>query len=503
MNAGQYPWFKREDVDGFFALFQNNLANFALISATLLGMGFPVSIVFGRIIPGAAVAVLFGNIYYAFMAKRLAEKEGRSDVTALSYGISTPVMFIYLFGVLGVALSATGDHTLAWQIGVAACFIGGVIEMLGSIVGPWIRANLPRAAMLGALAGVAFAFIGGELFFTTFEMPILGPLVLGLILIGLIAKVVMPFKIPASLFAIVIGTVLAYVLGQQEMGAIREGMDHLGFYPLLPTFAAFAGMREMFVTTTGIFAAVLPIQIYNLIETMNNVEAMAAAGDEYSVREAQLVDGGGTVLGALFGGVFPTTVYIASVGSKHMRAGRGYSVLNGIVFVVATLFGIIGAISAIIPTAVIAPILVFVGVSMVAQAFMSSPHRHAPAVVVAMFPYFCNFLMTRFMRHMPEVFAEQWPAIEPLGQGAMFTALIWGSFTVFIIERDWMKASFISLIGYIGAALGFMHAPEVSWNLFGDYALGYLLLAAAMYAFHHYYQSIGKELSPEDSLKIE
>lgn len=96
MPAVDYPLFKAEDVDGFFALFQNNLANFAVISITMIELGYPAGIVFGRVIPGAAIAVLFGNLYYSRMARQLAEKEGREDVTALSYGISTPVMFIYL-----------------------------------------------------------------------------------------------------------------------------------------------------------------------------------------------------------------------------------------------------------------------------------------------------------------------------------------------------------------------------------------------------------------------
>jgi AGZA family xanthine/uracil permease-like MFS transporter len=100
MKTVQYPLFKREDLDGFFALFQNNLANFVIIAISMLAMGYPASIVYGRVIPGVAVAVLFGNLYYAYMARKLAQKEGRIDVTALSYGVSTPVMFIYLFGVL-------------------------------------------------------------------------------------------------------------------------------------------------------------------------------------------------------------------------------------------------------------------------------------------------------------------------------------------------------------------------------------------------------------------
>ncbi len=132
----------------FFALFQNNLANFAVIAISMLGMGFPASIVFGRVIPGAAIAVLFGNFLLCENGKKVSEEEGREDVTALSYGISTPVMFIYLFGILGTALTfSDGDPEMAWRIGTAAAFLGGAIEALGSIIGPWIRRNLPRAAM--------------------------------------------------------------------------------------------------------------------------------------------------------------------------------------------------------------------------------------------------------------------------------------------------------------------------------------------------------------------
>ncbi len=91
----KYPLFIKEDVNAFFSLFQNNLANFVVIAITMLGFGYPARIVYGMVIPGAAISVLFGNLYYAHMAKKLAEKENRTDVTALSYGISTPPMFIF------------------------------------------------------------------------------------------------------------------------------------------------------------------------------------------------------------------------------------------------------------------------------------------------------------------------------------------------------------------------------------------------------------------------
>ncbi len=483
MSKVIYPWFKREDIDGFFALFQNNLANFVLIAVAMISMGYPSNIVYGRVIPGAAISVLFGNFYYAHMAGKLAQKENRTNVTALAYGISTPVMFIYLFGVLKPALDITGDPVLGWKIGMAACFLGGVVEAVGSLIGKWVRKHLPRASMLGALAGVAFAFIGGELFFKTYEMPIIGMVVLAIILIGLVAKKPMPFKIPASLFAIVIGTVLAYTIGKVDVNQITQGLSTVGVYAPKPTLGVFEGISLLTKQMMGLFAILLPISIYNFIETMNNVEAMAAAGDDYNVQEAQLADGVGTIIGTLFGGVFPTTVYIASIGSKWMNAGRGYSVLNGIVFLLASTFGVIAAMSKIIPVAVIAPILVFVGISMVSQAFSSVENKHYPAVVLAMFPYFANYIMTRFNGAAGEVVSNLSSGIVPLGQGAMFTGLLWGAILVFIIDNEFYKAACTAGVAALLSATGFMHAPKLGLMQNYEYVVGYFVMGIMFVAF--------------------
>lgn len=477
MDVKKYPWFIKEDIDAFFALFQNNLANFVVIAITMISMGYPTDIVYGKVIPGAAISVLFGNLYYSHMAAKLAKKENRLDVTALSYGISTPVMFIYLFGILKPALDITKDPHIAWQIGVAACFLGGAIEVLGSLVGTWIRDNLPRAAMLGALAGVAFSVIGGQMFFHTYEAPIVGLFVLSIILVGLVAKKSMPFKIPASLFAIIIGTALAYVVKEANISQISDGLSNVGFYPPIPSLTFITGLKYLFGPMIGLLAILLPISVYNFIETMNNVEAMATTGDNYDVAEAQLFDGIGTMVGSLFGGVFPTTVYIASVSAKWTNAGRGYSIINGFVFLLASTFGIIAAMSKIIPLPIVAPILIFVGVSMVSQTFAVVEKKYYPAVVLSMFPYLADYLSSKFSTSAPEALANVSPAIIPLAQGAMFTSLLWGSILVFILDSDLKKASIMSSIGAILAAIGFIHAPKLSLLFDYKYTVAYLVMA--------------------------
>lgn len=483
MEKKTYPWFIKEDINAFFSLFQNNLANFVVIAITMLSMGYPARIVYGMVIPGAAISVMFGNFYYAHMAKKLAIKENRTDVTALSYGISTPPMFIFLFGVLKPALDITGDPDVAIKIGMAACFLGGLIEVLGALIGPWLRRNLPRASMLGALAGVAFSVIAGQMFFHTFESPVIGMLVMVIVFIGLIAQKKMPFRIPASLFAIVVGTVLAYVIKTANVSQITDGFSNMGLYLPIPTLGFISGFKLLFGPFIGLLAALIPISVYNFIETMNNVEAMASAGDDYDVAETQLIDGLGTISGTFFGGVFPTTVYLASVSSKWLRAGRGYSIVNGIVFFIASTLGIIAAMAAIIPLQVVAPILVFVGISMVSQTFSSIPTKHFPAAVLAMFPYLANYLSTKFGSSASEALTALSPSIVPLGQGAMFTAIILGAILVFIIDNDYKKAAIASLAGAAMAAVGFIHSPKLAFMHNKEYVLAYVIVALALVAF--------------------
>ncbi|GAB2726382.1 NCS2 family permease [Halomonas garicola] len=478
-----YPWYKKEDTDAFFALFQNNIANFVVIAISMLGMGFPASIVYGQVLPGAAVAVMVGNFYYAFTAARLARRENRTDVTALSYGISTPVMFVFLFGVLLPAKQLTGDADLAWKVAVAACFISGAIEAAISLVGRWVQYHLPRAAMLGAVAGVALTFIAGEMLFKTLEVPVVGLVVLALILVGLVARVSMPLRIPTSLFAIILGTLLAYLIGATDDGKFSDAFTYIGFYPLLPSLAWLDGLGLLATGMLSILTVVLPITLYNAIETMNNVEAMEAAGDKYDVRECQAVDGAGTMIGALFGGVFPTTVYIATVGAKWMGAGRGYSLLNGAVYALATMFGLIAALAAVIPVSVVAPILVFVGVSMIATAFQTNDTRYYPAVALAMLPYFANYLVTRFNRDAGDVVSGISGAIEAMGQGSMFMAIFLGAMAVSVIDHQFRRAAAFAVLAAGFSFVGLMHAPALAFSAAPDFVVGYLAMAALFVYF--------------------
>src|ERR1043165_5972500 len=83
------------DWNAFFGFGTNILVNMLVLTGLLrFVVKMPDSIVFGRILPALGLMLCLSTMYYAFLAYRLAQKTGRSDVCALPSGVSVPNMFI-------------------------------------------------------------------------------------------------------------------------------------------------------------------------------------------------------------------------------------------------------------------------------------------------------------------------------------------------------------------------------------------------------------------------
>ena len=115
----------------------------------------PGDIVFGRIVPGAAISIGVGGIIFAIQARRKSLKENKDSVTALPYGLSVPHYFIVAFGVILPVYAQTQDWVLAWSTALAWNLLQGIIMTIGAFVGPYIQKFIPRSALLGSLAGLA------------------------------------------------------------------------------------------------------------------------------------------------------------------------------------------------------------------------------------------------------------------------------------------------------------------------------------------------------------
>ncbi|CAF4421666.1 unnamed protein product, partial [Adineta steineri] len=74
-----YPLFVRGDIDGFVAFFINSLSTLLAVILNLQPI-LGDEIVYGKIVPGTGIAMVWGNFYYVYMARKLAFKEKRGDV---------------------------------------------------------------------------------------------------------------------------------------------------------------------------------------------------------------------------------------------------------------------------------------------------------------------------------------------------------------------------------------------------------------------------------------
>ena len=90
--------------------------------------------------------------------------------------------------------------------------------------------------------------------------------------------------------------------------------------------------------------------------------------------------------GDVFGPPFPTTVYIGHPAYKRMQARSGNALGVGLVFMIGALFGLVAFLGNLIPEAAVAPILVFVGISIIAVSFRSSKPTHHIAIAIAFIP---------------------------------------------------------------------------------------------------------------------
>src|SRR6202008_245824 len=170
----------------------------------------PADIVFGRILPATGLMMFLSTMYYAWLARRLAVKTGRTDVCALPSGISVPHMFVVVFVIMLPIASKTGDPIKGWEAGLTWVFVQSFVLMAGGFVAPIIRKITPRAALLGTLAGVSIAFISMRPAMEMFMTPVIGVTCFAIILLSWFGGV--RYRgIPAGLVAIAFGTIIAWV----------------------------------------------------------------------------------------------------------------------------------------------------------------------------------------------------------------------------------------------------------------------------------------------------
>ncbi len=474
-------WFVRGDIDGFFGLALDNLVQLLLIrSLCTFVLGMPDDLLYGRILPGVAVSLLLGNIFYARQALKLAEATGRSDICALPYGINTVSLLSYVFLVMlptKLSAQAAGHPNpalLAWHAGLAACLGSGVISLLGSLFAEKIRRATPRAALLSTLSGIALGFISLGFLFRTFAHPIVGLATLAIVLLTYFGRVKFKGGLPGGLVAVGLGTALAWAT---KLAPVGLPMAKIGLHLPLPVLgdlipALSQGYLWQFLPV------VVPIALFDLIGSLQNVESAEAAGDPYPTRPSLAANGMGAIAAALFGSCFPTTIYIGHPGWKALGARAGYSILNGAFATLVCLSGTLGYIAWAVPIDAGMAIVLWIGLVITAQAFQATPREHAPAVVMGILPGVAAWgcLLAKTGLRAAGVGSPGGPVLSPtfveifhrsdsfidggfaLEQGFIFTSMLLAAATVSVIERHFNRAALWCLSGSAMSLIGIIHS---------------------------------------------
>jgi len=438
-------------------------------------------------LPGTAVGVLVGDLAYTVMAVRLARRTGRDDVTAMPFGIDTPTLFAMVFGVLGPVKLATGDPVLAWKVAMAVTVAIGLVKCVLSFAGDWARRVVPRAALLGSIAGVAILLIAFLPMLKILRDPLVGLVALVVLLLGLVGGVRMPFGVPGAFAAVLAGTAIFWL--RAALGGAGHAPPAAGAGLALaipwPTLAWVGALDE----ALPYLAIALPFALVTIVGGIDNTESALAAGDEYRTRDVLLVESLATVLAGLCGGVIQNTPYIGHPAYKAMGARSGYTLATGLVIGLGASAGVLGALVGVLPEAAVAPILVFIGLEITAQAFLASPPHHGAAVAITFVPVAAAVVLIELGGILPALgrtaadltgeAALTYRTLLVLGNGFILTAVLWGAALVFIVERRAAAAAAVFAIASLATLCGLVHSPLPSGAVFWPWSAAAPLAVAA------------------------
>lgn len=487
--SSRYLWARWGDVNAFFGLMLDNVA-VMIVLVTMVTSENPATdgrfsreFVLTQMIPGTALGVLLGDLIYTWMAFRLARRTGNRDVTAMPLGLDTPSTFavgiLVLLPALKDGLSRHNlDHdqamVFAWHTGAVVLLMIGLFKSILAPFGERIRRWVPRAGLLGSLAGIAIALIAFvPLSRHIAVVPVVGLLAFVVILVALVAKRTLPGKIPGALAAVIVGAGLYYLAGY---------LGHLFDCPivlqlprnptapwrapeLLPAFTwNLVYWQHVAWQAVACLPIMLPFALATIIGGIDCAESAAAAGDEYDTRTILLTEGVASMVAGACGGVIQNTPYIGQPAYKAMGGRAAYTLATALFIGAAGLFGWYTHLFDWIPEAAAFPILVFVGLEIAAQSFHATPQRHFAALALAILPALAYLVLISVDQmpttgSLPDYLASQIQALRCLANGFIVTSLLWASALAAMIDARLIRSAGYLLVAAILTLFGIIHSP--------------------------------------------
>jgi len=533
--AENYKWAAPGDVNAFFGLMLDNIADLLLAVLLLSGVfNFPAEFALRYMVPGTAIGVLVGDLLFFWMALRLARRSGRNDITAMPLGLDTPSTFGMVFFVLGPAFvyaqgelgyDASAAAAYTWQIGICAIVTSGVFKLACAAGSNWVRRVVPRAGLLGSLAAIALVLISFLPLIEVLHFPIVGMVALAIILTTLVAQVRLPLKVPGAAGALIVAGTLYWTM--YAFGWLHDGEPAQAIQAdqgLLPT----AWIEVFRFEWVGVFEdslrylpIVIPFALATVVGGIDCTESAAAAGDEFDTGQVIAVEAVATLAAGLCGGVIQTTPYIGHPAYKAMGGRAAYTLATALFVGSAGLIGYFGYLYMIIPKATVFPILIFIGLEITAQSYHATKRAHYPAVALACVPALASLLMIFLDRviaaagvntaSLPQDLQTQLLTLRILSSGFIVTSLLWAAMLAKIIDRRLITAAVYAGLAAICSLLGIIHSPlpgsPIKWpadvpaelaHVPWRYFLAYAAVAAILLLWAAWLRSRGEMGVPED-----
>jgi len=184
-----------------------------------------------------------------------------------------------------------------------------------------------------------------------------------------------------------------------------------------------------------------------------------------------------------------------------MGGGAGYTLATGLFIGLAGMLGILSYIVNIIPEAAVAPILVFIGIEIMAHTFKATPSEHYTAVAMAFIPVVAYLVLIQVNSALAGVgssadrlagqAAVTYHTLVVLANGFIISSLLWGAALAKIIDHKLRAAAGFLTAGAMAALFGVIHSPFPDGRLFlpwqidsGDPILlmsAYLMMAGILF----------------------
>jgi len=459
-------------------------------------IGLLEEILFQRIVPAAGIMLFIGNVYYTWQAIRLTNETGHA-YTAQPYGLNTAGGFPFIFGIIyGVFFSyqcagdaCTEDEEIdrvntAWKVCVSANFITGLINIFLGIFGEYVMRFFPVAAMLVPLAGIGFTWLALNQIAGNFAVPAIGliPVFLiftqyyGLGRFHLFKGVYLPEAVPIVAF----GCLAGWLYGTQgEVAKPVTGGAWIG--------GAFA---EGFQDIGPYIGIVLPFSIAASFTDMMCLVSAQKAGDPFPIRETMITDGIGTLIGSFLGSPVGTVIYIGHPVHKRVGAKTGYSIMNGFIYLILTLTGVIPVILSVIPSIAIGPIIMIFGIMICEECTQHIPRRQHSAIFFGLFFGISDYIWTQYGPQgdgRAALIAAN-SGTYAMSKGSALASMIWSAIISYTVDRRWLSSAIFCTIAAFFAGIGIIHQENATFD--GSFMVGTINKSTSSFEFMMGYLSM-------------